>query len=139
MAERGQDYVLKISADGVTFTNIGKLTNLNLSRERETTETNNFDSPDWAESISTMRSWSISGEMQYIYDDAGQRLLSQAFASNDAYHVELTSTAGTVGVYEYSGEAFVTSDEIDLEMNEVAGRSIEFEGTGALTEAEISA
>jgi len=111
---------------------------VSLSRERETTETNNFDSPNWTESISTMRNWSISAEALYVYTDAGQVAIEAAFASNTAVAVTLTSTAGTTGAFQFTGNAWVTSLELEFETNEVVSYSIDIEGTGELTRSAIS-
>lgn len=138
MPELGQDYVLEASADGSTYTTVGKLQSLSLSRERGTVDTNNFDSPDWQESLSTMRSWSIDGEALYVYDDAGQAIIEAAYAANAAYYFKITSADGTVGVFEYSGQGFVTDASVEFETNEVVTYSLSVQGTGALTRAAIS-
>lgn len=135
--ERGQDYILQASADGSTYTDVGKLTGVTLSQEKETISTNNFDSPNDAQSIAGMKNWGMSCEALYVYDDAGQRLIIAAYNSVDPYHFRLTSAADTAGVYRYSGQAHVTSLEREFATNEVAGFSVEFEGTGTLTEEEI--
>ena len=139
MAETGQKYVLEITLNGgTTYTKVGKLTSASLGRERETTETNNFDSPDWKESISTMRSWSIDGEALYVYDDAGQQAIESAYAQDDAAGFRITSAAGTVGVYEFTGDGFVTEASIEFETNEVVTYSLSVEGTGPLVRAAIA-
>jgi predicted secreted protein len=138
MAERGQDYILQASAAGTEFTTIGRLTNVSLSREKETIETNNFDSPNDAESIAGMKSWSLSAEALYFYTNAGQILIEAAFASTAPYHFRLTSAAGTVGAFQFTGQGHVTSLELDFETNEVVPYSFEIEGTGILTRAAIA-
>jgi TP901-1 family phage major tail protein len=138
MAERGQDYILEISSTGTAFTKVGKLTSLSLSRERDTTETNNFDSPDWAESISAMRSWSIDSDALYVYTDAGQAILEAAYASNDPHYFLITSAAGTVGTFEFQGQGYITEASLEFETNEVVAYSISVEGTGPLTRTAIA-
>lgn len=139
MAQRGQDYALEISADGVAYTKVGKLTSASLGRQRETTDTNNFDEPDWKESISTMRSWDIDGEALYVYDDAGQVVLEAAYESNEAYFFRLTEVAQTVGAFEFTGRGFVTDASLEFSTNEVVTYSVSVEGTGPLVRAAIAA
>jgi TP901-1 family phage major tail protein len=131
--ERGQDYILKISSNGSSWTNVGKLTNVSLSREREVIDTANFDDADWASNIAGMRSWSITSEALYVFDDAGQVLVETAFATTTAYYYKIISDAGTATTYKFQGQGRITSLEMTFETNEVVAFSIEIEGTGELT------
>lgn len=143
MAERGQDYILQGSDDGgTTWTPIGKLTSITLNRGRDTTETNNFDSPDDAESIATMRNWGISGGALYVYDDPGQEIVESArelSGAEDPYQWRLTPVDQTrTGVYQFTGSGHVTDATIEFETNEVVAYNLEVEGTGGLTRATIA-
>jgi predicted secreted protein len=136
--ERGQDYIYQISADGVSYTTVGKLVSIELGREKDTIETNNFDSPDDAESIAGMKSWSLDGEALYVYNDAGQVIVEAAFASVAPYYHKLTSRAGTVGVIQFTGQGHVTELSLSFETNEVVAYSYSVQGTGVLARAAIT-
>ncbi len=139
MPETGQKYILQISEDDSTYTPVGKMTSFGLTRSRETIETNNFDSPDDAEHIAGMKSWSMDGEALYVYDDTGQQLIETAFAQTaTTYYFKLTSDAGTAGVYEFYGQGTITELEISGATNEVVTYTISIEGTGAVTREAIS-
>ena len=132
--ERGQDYVVEIGG-----TRVGKLTSASLSRERDLIETNNFDSPDHAESIVGMASAELEMEALYVYDDAGQAAVEAAFADRSTpAAVVLTSADDTAGVFEFSGNLWITSLELSFETNEVVTYSISGTFTGQLARTQIT-
>lgn len=145
MAILGQKFILEVGAPFVspatapTYVAVGGMNSFELSRERDTTDVNTFDNPDWREVIPTMKEWSISGDLYYAHADAGQRLLADAFASDEAYYFRLTRQDGLVGAYEFSGRGFVTNQTLEGEMNDPVSTPIEIIGTGTLTEAQITA
>lgn len=133
--ERGQDYTVEIDA-----VRVGKLSNLELDKELELIDTNNFDSPDWASSLVGMASASLDIEAMYVHGDAGQEALMAASEQRvTPPTIKLTSAAGTDGVKEWEGTAWVTSVNLSFGMNEVVTASFTLTFTEAITRTEIVA
>ena len=126
-----------MSAAGTTYTPIGKLTDIDLEREKEVIETNNFDSPNDEESIAGMKKWGLGGASLFVYNDAGQVLVEAAYESVDPYYFRLTPRAGIVGGYQFTGTGHVTSATLGFKTNEVIKYELEVQGTGALTKTTV--
>ena len=142
--ERAQDFAVEISDDdGTTFVEVGYMTSWELAREFADIEANHFGDFANASSLIGMFSWSLSNEAFYVYGDAGQviveaQVAAQKVAGADPYTWRLTSRAGTVGAYEWTGQAWITSRTMGGSTDEVVTYNIDVKGTGALTRAVLS-
>ena len=135
MAERGQDYTLELSVDGVVaYAPVGLLTSISVTREKNTIEGNNFDTPGWTESTAGRKSWSISAGALHVFSDAGQALVKTAYASDDPYFWKLRKADDETGSEILIGEGHLTSLEQEYEDDERVTFSIDIEGTGALAQ-----
>lgn len=138
IAEVGQKYILQISSDGSTYNDVGTMRSFGLTSSRGTTDVTSFDDASWAKGISALREWSVDSEAIYTYSDTAQQALWTALGSDTLYYFKLTSAADTVGVYEYSGQGWVTELTFEGETNEVTTLSVSIQGDGALTRAAIT-
>lgn len=136
--------MVEISTDGgTTFTEVGYMTSWELSREFATIEANHFGDFANATSLIGQFSWSLSNEAFYVYDDAGQAAVEASVQAQKAAGAtpptwRLTSRAGTVGAFEWTGTAWITSITMSGETDGIVSYNVDAEGTGDLTRAAIT-
>ena len=140
----GQKFIIETSLDeGATFKKVGSMQTKQLSRTRQTIETSSDDNPNWSEKITGQRSWGISGEALYVYDNEGQQAIEAAYESDDPVLFRFTQIdqQGTpvVGSNQFTGQGLVTDASLQASTNEVVKYSLSIEGTGALTRSSVSA
>lgn len=136
-------YYVEISTDGgSTWEKLGELTGCSLSRSHSVRETTDLYSGGNREVAEGLKSWNLSGEGNVAYAE------ESGFVKPDTLHghwddrdeLDIRFSTGNDGDYEYSGKAYIS--EYGLENNSAEENqtySITFEGTGALTEAAVTA
>ena len=129
------DVLIQFSTDGVTYDEVGRMTNASLSISMETRDTSTKDSAGWRELLEGQKSWSLSGDGLVVYSLAGAEGFTDLFGylgGRTNLYVKFGSTAS--GEKYYSGRGFVTSLDQEAGVEDNVTFSFSFEGTGVLTE-----
>ena len=108
---------------------VGGQKNCTLSMEAETIDISNKEDFGWASFIGGAKSWNISCDGQFIASNEGQIQLFEAFKSANNVTVEMKNADESV---YFTGQAQITSIEIEASFDDVATLSIEFTGVGEL-------
>lgn len=120
-------------------------TSSNIDMSKELTELSSKDTGggDYTEQTPGKKSWSMSCEGLYSYDDtissdprADAEALYDAWESDTAVTVKWTT--GVTGDVEFSGSAFVSNVSFTAPNADSATYSFQLTGTGALTKATIA-
>ena len=117
-------------------------TECSLSITADQIDTSNKQSGVWASALPGQLSWSISASALYT-SEANYHTLFQKFKDREKINVMfgcITSLKDSSfnmkdSFYHYSGNAFITSMELNAGNGEVASFSVEFTGEGELAEA----
>ena len=131
MVERGIDLLIKINTGTdvlPAYTAVGAQRGASLSLSAETLDKTSKDSGGWVESLSGMKSWSISADGLLILDDAGYTALEEAYMENKTILIQMNTKTGTL----FEGEAIITSIDLDAPYDDLASYSAEFTGAGEL-------
>ena len=108
---------------------VGGQKNCTLSMEAETIDISNKEDFGWASFIGGAKSWSVSCDGQFIADNDGKTQLFEAFKSSTNVKFEMKNADES---FYFSGQAQITSIEIEASFDDVATLSIEFTGVGEL-------
>lgn len=108
---------------------VGGQKNCTLSMEAETIDISNKEDFGWASFIGGAKSWSVSCDGQFLASNEGQVQLMEAFTN--ATNVKIEMKNADESVY-FSGQAQITSIEIEASFDDIATLSIEFTGVGEL-------
>ena len=139
----GQRFILETSQDDAQYTKVGSMRSKQLQRSKAMIETSSDEDPGWSTTIAGQRSWSMSGETLYVYDNAGQEAIEAAYESDDPVHFRLTQIdqAGepVVGSNQFKGLAHVTEASLQASTNEVVTYSLSAQGTGPLVRTAVAA
>ena len=130
------DVLIQFSTDGVTYDEVGRMTNASLSISMETRDTSTKDSAGWRELLEGQKSWSLSGDGLVVYSLTGAEGFADLFGylgNRTNLYVKFGSTGS--GEKYYSGRGFVTSLDQEAGVEDNVTFSFSFEGTGALAEA----
>jgi TP901-1 family phage major tail protein len=130
------DVLIQFSTDGVTYDEVGRMTNASLSISMETRDVSNKDSAGFRELLGGQRSWSLAGDGLVVYSLTGADGFHDLFGywnNRTNLYVKFGSVSG--GEKNYSGRGFITSLDQEAGVEDSATFSFSFEGTGALTEA----
>lgn len=108
--------------------NVAEMENWTLNVAVDEIETTNFDSNDWKEFIAGLTEWSgsfegnlVKGHKAALFDKLGAIV-----------PIELKVTA-TDGSLTFTGNAFLTSLDVEVPAGDKATISADFRGTGPLT------
>lgn len=129
------DVLIQFSTDGVTYDEVGRMTNSSLSISMETRDTSNKDSAGFRELLSGQRSWSLAGDGLVVYSLTsadGFHDLFGYWSGRTKLFVKFGSVSG--GEKSYAGQGFITSLDQEAGVEDNATFSFSFEGTGTLTE-----
>lgn len=121
-----------VYVDGVK---VAKLTTNSFSESRPTREAANKDSGIWSEKLANRGSWSASATAYHAMGGSYQALKTKKDAG--APVVVMFSTAVS-GDEKYQGNALITELSLDAPDDDNMSFSVSFEGTGALTEYNIT-
>lgn len=129
------DVVVRIGTDGVTYENVGKMTNASLSVTMATRDTSTKDSSGWMEVLEGQKSWTLSGEGLVVYNNSGKATPDDIYghlSSRTLIYIEFGSE--TTDEKYYSGTGYFTEFSTDAGVEENATFSFSFQGTGTLTQ-----
>lgn len=129
------DVVVRIGTDGVTYENVGKMTNASLSVTMATRDISTKDSSGWMEVLEGQKSWTLSGEGLVVYNNSGKATPDDIYghlSSRTLIYIEFGSEA-TDEKY-YSGTGYFTEFSTDAGVEDNATFSFSFQGTGTLTQ-----
>lgn len=127
---KGKVYV---STDGgSTYNAIGEVRESTLTISTEEIDVTSFDSNGWIENIAGLRSWEMSTEALYLYDNVGQEDLESALMAGNTVYMRVLPKSGT-GNKGYEGEAIISSYEVNNTIDDAVVLSCEFLGKGELT------
>lgn len=124
-----------------------------LSRSAETTDVSSKDHGIWSQQLTSSNTWSMSGEYLFSPDnvrviqgmaDKGEEFtICMAVVSQSNWSDGLNgvtnkgnTSAWTIGEWAKYGNALVTSCDITADNGSVATVSVEFTGSGGLTDEE---
>ena len=113
----------------VDGTALGGQKNCTLSMEADTIDVSNKNDFGWASFIAGAKSWTVSCDGQFLTDDAGQEALMTAFIESEEVTIEMRDSESTI---YYSGQAVITSLELEAAFDDVFAYSVEFQGKGKL-------
>ena len=116
----------------VKFSNtaIAEMRSWSLNPSADEIDTSSFDSSQWKEYMSGLKEWTCATEGNLVKG----HVAAVVNKIGEIATVELKVTA-TDGDLSFSGDAFITSLDIDVPVDDKASISIDFRGTGALTAA----
>jgi predicted secreted protein len=129
------DVVLRIGTDGVTYENVGKMTNGSLSVTMATRDASTKDSAGWMEVLEGQKSWTLSGEGLVVYNNSGKATPDDIYghlSSRTVIYIEFGSE-GSEEKY-YSGTGYFTEFSTDAGVEDNATFSFSFQGTSILTQ-----
>ena len=106
-----------------TMENIGLFYNWGIDIDAGLTDATTFDSAGWAQSVSTVKRFTSTSEKYWANGDS----LSD-FGSTLALLYYLTTTSG----YRYEGSGKLSTNTVDLSVDDLVNESIEFNGEGEL-------
>lgn len=131
MATRGIDFLVKVNtgtAEVPEYTAVGAQRGASLSLSGEVLDKTSKQSDGWTESLSGMKSWSISTDGLLILDDAGYLALETAYMNGENVVVQMHTKSGAL----YEGQAIITTIDLDAPYDDLASYSVELTGAGAL-------
>lgn len=131
----GKDAIFKIDSAGGVLTDISTyLTSASLSRAIDTAETSTLGTSDKTY-VAGMRGATFSCEGNF--DPTFDTLINGIIEGDAAVDFEYYPAGEPVGATKpkYSGQVIVTSYEPSASVSDMAGGSVEFQVTGAITRA----
>jgi predicted secreted protein len=138
----GREYTLWVSAsapatadESASYTQVGLVTDLNLSISRNAIETSNKDDGDSSSFIAGRRNW--TADVTAIYDhtsNAGQAIFTTAMNASNGTVYFLFSNGPASADQEFHGSAVITALNFGFPDEETSSVNVTLQGTGALTE-----
>jgi predicted secreted protein len=110
----------------VDATNVSLITSWSITIEADTLEFTSFDSAGWKENKGSLKSW--NGSLEGFADTA------QTATVNVGDTVDIILVEGGAGSKTYTGEAVVTSKNVDASTAELVTVTFDVTGTGSLVE-----
>ena len=111
-----------------TWTTVGNQRTATTNLNTETVDITSKGNANWADTISTFRSWSIDLEGLMDESDSGYNLILTAFKNKVDVGVRLLTQAGAT----MTGTAVSSDLKLNLPYDDAAGYSVTFNGKGAL-------
>jgi TP901-1 family phage major tail protein len=138
---KGLDILVYVEVNG-KLEPIGGQQNCSLSMEADTIDISNKSDFGWSSFIAGAKSWTVSCDGQFITDDKGQKALMAAFVAGTNVKVEMKQTVKDEGGQEtnpvyFSGEAAITSIELEAAFDDVCTMSLELQGLGELAVTKV--
>lgn len=130
----GKDGNVAVDTDGGTSpTNVLQITSWSVTIEADTLEFTSFDSGGWKENKGSLKSW--TGSIEGFADSTASAKIHDIDVGETVY---LQLDEGGSGSGRYSGDAVVTSKNVESSTAELVSVSFDFTGSGTLTEATIT-
>lgn len=131
MAMKGLDVLIKVNvgtAESPEYVAVGAQRGASLGMSSETLDKTSKDSEGWQESLSGLKSWSISTDGLLILDDEGYMALEDAYMTSENVLVQFSTKSGAM----YEGDAIITTIDLDAPYDDLSSYSAEFQGSGEL-------
>lgn len=128
---RGVDIIVQVedSATPGTYITVGGQRNATLSESSETIDITSKDSGGAYEYDYGLYGWTVSADGLYISSDSGYTALRDALRNKTKVKIQIQEEGATT----QTGEALVTSNELEGPYDGEVTYSVEFQGTGKLT------
>ena len=123
----GREGLVKISS-----TTIGELRNYALSHSSDTVE-DSVIGDTYRTRLATMKTWSVTGDLDWDETDAGQLLVT----IGSQVTLNLYPEGATAGDVYYTGVAIVTKVDMSASFDGIVEGAISFEGNGVLTVTSV--
>jgi predicted secreted protein len=123
----GREGVVKLSS-----TTIGELRNYALSQSSDTVE-DSVIGDTFRTRKATLKTWSVSGDLYWDLEDAGQIALTIGSSVTVNLYPEGTTTVATY----YTGGGIVTKFDVSAAFDGMVEGSVSIEGNGTLTVATV--
>jgi len=132
----GSAGTVKIKSGAAALTAIASVRSWSMDITRETVENTSMSSGGVRTYLKGLQSY--SGSMDIVYDDSENAIVSAALNpdTDDTVAVELYSDS-TVDATKFAGNVIITSYSITASYDGLVEASISFQGTGAITTANI--
>lgn len=111
---------------------VGETTDFTLSLDQENADLTNRDSNYWRQIVTTTRSWTMSGNGNYVATDVGKKVLVNHWENRSPTTITCVMTLAD-GSITATGEAIVTNLTFNAPFADKADFSFTLEGTDALT------
>ena len=131
MTMKGLDVLIKVNvgtSEAPEYVAVGAQRGASLSMASETLDKTSKDSDGWQESLSGLKSWTISTDGLLILDDEGYMALEEAYMTSENVLVQFSTKSGAM----YEGDAIITTIDLDAPYDDLASYSAEFQGSGEL-------
>ena len=131
MSMKGLDVLIKVNVgteETPEYVAVGAQRGASLSRSAETLDKTSKDSDGWQESLSGLKSWSISTDGLLILDDEGYEALENAYMMSENVLVQFSTKSGAM----FEGDAIITAIDLDAPYDDLISYTAEFQGSGAL-------
>lgn len=130
----GRDYVLEVSTNGSSYTEVGGLKSASDSFSHNMIDTTDNDSAGWSSSMSGTSTLTASFTLNYDELDSGQDMIRTSNEGKTSLYYRLSPAGRTAGNREIKGQAYITSfEDPSASFDGVEEISMEIQFTGALT------
>lgn len=128
---------IAVSADDVTYTDLGGLTDYDLTRtDGETIDVTDFDSNGWKEHLVGLAGGSASFTLNWDEADAGQDIVRTANSARTQIYYRIRPAGDASGAVEYIWQGTITSFGISGAVDGKVELSFDVEFTGEATEQD---
>lgn len=133
----GYDGQIYVSDDGGSnYIKIGEIRDMTLNVENEDFDATSHDSNGWRERIYGLRNWGLSGGNVYVYNNPGQVSLIDALIGAVNVKVKFRPKDSS-SLPQYTGDAVMSTTELNAPTDDIADSSFEILGTAAITKGTI--
>src|SRR5262245_423687 len=127
---------LRVSADGVTYTPLGEISDLNDEKNSPAISANHHDEPVYNSKITGRIQKELTGQAHHIYNDAGQVIVRNAQTNRTFVYFKLMPKE-EVGRDKYTGRGVVSRYTKAFPDGGVASADFSIDVDGAITEGTI--
>jgi len=108
--------------------NIAEMNSWSINPSAGEIDTTHFDSLDWKEFMGSLKEWTGSCEGNLVKGHVASVI--NKLGTEAELELKITATGGDI---TFSGNAIITSTDIDVPVDDKATISIDFRGTGSLS------
>ncbi|MDR6120612.1 TP901-1 family phage major tail protein [Bacillus sp. SLBN-46] len=114
---------------------LGGQRNATLNRSAETIDATSKDTAGyWKESLTGFKEWSIDADGCFIESDAAYAILETAFVNGESVVAYIEFPSGL----HYEGTCIITDFTLELPYDDLVQYSISLQGSGALTQTDVT-
>jgi predicted secreted protein len=132
---KGRSGKLAVSADGITYTALGGVSDVTFSSSRGVIEVTDFDSAGWKENLSGIGTMTLSVSLNYNEDDSGQDIVWTANEAGNPLWIRWRPRGDLVdGVaMQYIFKSYITTLDETQAFDGACELSLDVESTAAPT------